>query len=628
MPGIEEIYKSSLPKAIFLIFVVTCLLFSSVSANSFGLLPARPEIKITSHKTGDLIQAGNLTISGTSNDNSTTDCQVFVDWNDLKPFQKAIAAGPNGTNDYSNWNFTYSSSYHLVTNGSNKITSKLSCIDEDEYLGKWFILNLTGIDQRSENKSQFLESMQKENLTDSYQRVIFSSLKINVPTNSEAKTLIKDKKIESKTSSEALKKFLLEYVKSYSKLQKNKLSPQLEELSRLLPIVLKENPTSSQKIQLEGILPNLIGSLLRDQEAGQKEANPLISIAKSFLAPSDWNMYVGAFNLGGTLGAQAQAGQLNFGDLLLAIGSVYLSVNVGGIVAPDVIYGIAKAVIPVAINLLSGLGKSEIPIQEVGYAIPTDPCESDTSIPQCDPNLIPIPFEDCIVGNESMCSDLDPIRAIGFCDDSNFNCIATDSYVPPLPGSDGYYYYSSCDFNNTGCDSVGEGMVGSFVPDESQGVSPGDTLSTSEQPPVQDEGIVPPGDTLSSSEQPPVQDDGIAPPGDESSLLLPETESRPEETQQNEEETSESASQQEDDGNYCSSDDDKCDGIPDDSEPAWCSDLQGGCENFTVCNEQDCNYDRDLLSEGDAQQGEVQDEQTVEEGNIENGSPEEEQIGN
>ena len=64
-------------------------------------------IKITSPTTGQQVPVGELTISGISTDNSTTDCTVYADVNNLKPLQTAVATGPGGVNDYSTWNFTY-----------------------------------------------------------------------------------------------------------------------------------------------------------------------------------------------------------------------------------------------------------------------------------------------------------------------------------------------------------------------------------------------------------------------------------------------------------------------------------------------------------------------------------------
>src|ERR671924_1184226 len=62
-------------------------------------------IKITSPTTGQQVAVGQLTISGTSTDNANTDCTVYADWNDQKPFQNATAAGPGGADDYSTWTF-------------------------------------------------------------------------------------------------------------------------------------------------------------------------------------------------------------------------------------------------------------------------------------------------------------------------------------------------------------------------------------------------------------------------------------------------------------------------------------------------------------------------------------------
>jgi hypothetical protein len=106
-------------------------------------------IKITSPSTGQQVPAGELTISGISTDNATTDCTVYTDWNNLKPFQTAVATGPGGVNDYSRWTFTYTNNYHLITNGTNNLTSKLSCIDDSNgstaNLTKFYSINVIGI---------------------------------------------------------------------------------------------------------------------------------------------------------------------------------------------------------------------------------------------------------------------------------------------------------------------------------------------------------------------------------------------------------------------------------------------------------------------------------------------------
>ncbi len=105
-----------------------------------------PAIKITSHSSGQQVKAGPLTISGTSSDTPSTNCEVYADWNDNMPFGKAIAAGPGGPDDYSKWTFTYDSGYRLIQNGTNNLTSKISCVDGPTNLTKWNSVNLIGVD--------------------------------------------------------------------------------------------------------------------------------------------------------------------------------------------------------------------------------------------------------------------------------------------------------------------------------------------------------------------------------------------------------------------------------------------------------------------------------------------------
>ena len=105
-------------------------------------------IKITSPTTGQQVPVGQLTISGISTDNATTDCTVYADWNNTKPFQKAIATGPGGVNDYSTWNYTYTNNYHVITNGTNELTSKLSCLNNSKgtaNLTKYYTINVIGV---------------------------------------------------------------------------------------------------------------------------------------------------------------------------------------------------------------------------------------------------------------------------------------------------------------------------------------------------------------------------------------------------------------------------------------------------------------------------------------------------
>ena len=108
-------------------------------------------VKITSHTFWQKVPVGELTISGTSTDNTSTNCQVYVDVNDQKPFQNATATGPGGANDYSTWTFTYTDKYYLIRDGLNDLTAKLSCSDDDinnndaAKVTKYYSVNVVGV---------------------------------------------------------------------------------------------------------------------------------------------------------------------------------------------------------------------------------------------------------------------------------------------------------------------------------------------------------------------------------------------------------------------------------------------------------------------------------------------------
>src|ERR687895_2065646 len=125
---------------------ITYIIFSIMPllTNTFAQTPNLVGIKITSHTTGQQVPVGQLTISGASTDNPTTDCQVSVDVNDVKPLQNATATGPGGVNDYSTWQFTYTEDYQLIQEGVNELTSKLSCLSNPTNVTKYYSVNVTG----------------------------------------------------------------------------------------------------------------------------------------------------------------------------------------------------------------------------------------------------------------------------------------------------------------------------------------------------------------------------------------------------------------------------------------------------------------------------------------------------
>jgi hypothetical protein len=116
----------------------------------YGEANNMPGVKITSHYQDQQVPIGELNISGISTDNATSACQVYLDWNDLKPFQAATATGPGGVNDYSTWSFLYSKNYHMIKEGNNELTAKVSCGDIPGST-KYYSLNVTGITADTED---------------------------------------------------------------------------------------------------------------------------------------------------------------------------------------------------------------------------------------------------------------------------------------------------------------------------------------------------------------------------------------------------------------------------------------------------------------------------------------------
>ncbi|HET6715626.1 MAG TPA: hypothetical protein VFG90_00750 [Nitrososphaeraceae archaeon] len=99
----------------------------------------------------DKLPTGDLTIYGTSSDSNTTNCQVFADWNDLKPMQNVTPNGPKGNSDYSKWSFTYTGSYHGIVEGPNELTSKITCFEQGQNASsKSYSINVTGSGTTSE----------------------------------------------------------------------------------------------------------------------------------------------------------------------------------------------------------------------------------------------------------------------------------------------------------------------------------------------------------------------------------------------------------------------------------------------------------------------------------------------
>jgi hypothetical protein len=114
---------------------------SSPSNTTAATAFAAHGVRITSPANGQQVPTGALTITGTSKDNPTVDCQVFVIVNAVKPYQNATANGPGGSSDYSKWNFNLNSS--MIKEGVNKITAKFACRPNPS-AASFYSVNVTG----------------------------------------------------------------------------------------------------------------------------------------------------------------------------------------------------------------------------------------------------------------------------------------------------------------------------------------------------------------------------------------------------------------------------------------------------------------------------------------------------
>ncbi|HZA69605.1 MAG TPA: hypothetical protein VE548_07875 [Nitrososphaeraceae archaeon] len=122
--------------------LLALVIFTAIEYDSvYGI-----SIKIDSPVSNQQVPVGELTITGISSDNSSAQCQVYVDWNNLKPYQLATPTGSNGTSDFSTWSYTYSSKYHLIQTGLNDLTSKITCLvpPGGPTVTKWYSVNVTG----------------------------------------------------------------------------------------------------------------------------------------------------------------------------------------------------------------------------------------------------------------------------------------------------------------------------------------------------------------------------------------------------------------------------------------------------------------------------------------------------
>ena len=83
-----------------------------------------------------------LMVAGQSSDNATKDCSVSVIVNSIQPYQNAVANGPGGPTDFSQWKFVLDEQYTQLKEGSNKITAKILCQTSP---ARWYSVVVFGV---------------------------------------------------------------------------------------------------------------------------------------------------------------------------------------------------------------------------------------------------------------------------------------------------------------------------------------------------------------------------------------------------------------------------------------------------------------------------------------------------
>jgi hypothetical protein len=131
-------------KSYFVLIVFLVLPFSV----SYGLIPNVPDklsVKISYPPFNHQVPLGELPVFGSSSDNESAYCEVYLDWNNDNAFHQARAAGPGGYSDFSTWIYVYSEKNHPIMNGTNDLTAKMLCsVDNNFNLTRYNSIKIVG----------------------------------------------------------------------------------------------------------------------------------------------------------------------------------------------------------------------------------------------------------------------------------------------------------------------------------------------------------------------------------------------------------------------------------------------------------------------------------------------------
>jgi hypothetical protein len=182
------------------IFLISSIVWNPVLAQ----IPPQTGLSVNINTPFDSanVPSGDLTIYGTSSDDDTKNCQVYADWNDLKPMQNVTPDGPKGNTDYSKWSYTYTGSYHNILEGSNELTSKITCFDQGQNASsKFYSINVTGTKGGSEiTKNSVQQSSEDTNTNNEAANVLPVKKTKNSSTDSSVQQSSEDTNTNNESS--------------------------------------------------------------------------------------------------------------------------------------------------------------------------------------------------------------------------------------------------------------------------------------------------------------------------------------------------------------------------------------------------------------------------------------------
>ena len=95
-------------------------------------VPDKLSVKISFPPFNQRVPLGELPVFGSSSDNESANCEVYLDWNNDNAFHQA-KPGLGGYSGFSTWLYVYSEKNHLIVNGTNDLTAKMLCSVDNNF---------------------------------------------------------------------------------------------------------------------------------------------------------------------------------------------------------------------------------------------------------------------------------------------------------------------------------------------------------------------------------------------------------------------------------------------------------------------------------------------------------------